>query len=145
MKAIGTVNNVDSKTAVVEITRSSACSSCHNCESKNNCHIELLFGNQTETVCVNADNSINAKVGDKVEIESSTKTTLFMSFFVYVIPVIVTAVAYLLFDGILADSVASVLALVVLIVSFVITALLANRAAKKRIKPVIMKILEENE
>ena len=79
MKNKGTVVEINNNTARVKVIRSSVCSSCRNCEAKGACHIELVLGNQTEDVFVDAVNNINAKPGDNVEIEFSSKKTLFVS------------------------------------------------------------------
>ena len=90
----GTVVETHKGTAKVKVIRSSACSSCHNCEAKGACHVELVLGNQTEDVFVDAVNLANAKQGDLVQIEFSSKKTLFVSMLVFVLPIIISMISF---------------------------------------------------
>ena len=146
MKAKGIVVDIDGQFAKVKCLRSSACSSCHNCEAKGTCHAELIFGEQTEDVFVHVDNRLNAKIGDSVELESSSARTLLASVILFVLPVIFASLSYLVCEALLLSSVVSSLILLcVLIVSFLVVAKITNKLAEQNIISYIVRILEESE
>ena len=67
--------------AVVMCKRNSA---CDHCPSSGACQI----GDDSETMLVDAFNSIGAKIGDRVKIVTSTKHFLQSSFMLYIVPII---------------------------------------------------------
>lgn len=74
--------------AVVAVERRSACSgdcdSCHGCS------------HQTETVMVNAQNHAGAKPGDLVQVESASGRVLGLAVLLYIMPILLMIVGYLL-------------------------------------------------
>ncbi|MBE6681769.1 MAG: hypothetical protein E7600_05770 [Ruminococcaceae bacterium] len=145
MKAIGVVTEVKGKTVLVKGTRSSACSSCHNCEAKESCHIELIFGDQKQDVFVEAYNSVGACVGNRVALESATDKTLFASVFTFIIPIILAVVTYLVASSYFTQELSAILTLIALVITFLASSKLMNVFAKKHLKPVVTEILEESE
>lgn len=145
MKAIGTVIRVDKNTVTVVSERNSACSSCHNCEAKGACHAELVFGEQTQSIVVDAENKADAKIGDVVELESSTTGTLFAALGLYIVPFIITLVFYLFFNNLFTDSDYFPLALIlVLCAGFVVMGKVVNRVVKNKHAIYVVRILEES-
>lgn len=145
MRATGIVIETDKSVAKVKSTRESACSSCHNCEAKGACHAELIFGSQTEEVYIFAKNTIGAMVGDRVELESSTTKTLFASASIFVLPVILSALSYILSERFVSIFRPEYVFLTVLIISFMVLARIINIFAKRRLATYIVRILEESE
>lgn len=144
MKAIGIVTRVTENIATVVSKRSSACASCHNCQAKGMCHAELVFGNQTENVEVSAINRIGAKVGDTVELESSTSKVLLLSFFTFIFPFLSSALLYLIMNKIINDSnVLPLLMIAVFVICFIVSVFVLNRFLKNKTTAVIVKIIEE--
>lgn len=145
MKAVGIVTKIENGVATVLCQRSSACSSCHECEAKGACHAELIFGNQEQTVTAEAENSLGAKIGDKVEIESSTVNTLLSAFFVFVIPFFVSLLIYFTVKEKLSDNTFFPLILIaVFLLAFYVSGKIVNAFIKKRHKTYIVEILEES-
>lgn len=145
MKATGIVTETNGNSAVVKSTRNSACSSCHNCEARDACHVELIFGEQKQDVCVTALNKAGASVGDKVALESATDKTLFVSAFTFIIPIIISVIAYVVSIEHLSAELSAVITMVSLFFSFFITSKIMNVYAKHYLKPIITEILEESE
>ena len=146
MEAIGKVIEVNGKTATVESLRGSACSSCHNCEAKGACHAELIFGSQNSKVYSVADNSIGAKIGDTVELESSTKKTLLVAFVVFVLPVIIACALYFVLSSFIRNiTVLAVLLVLFFTASFFVLIKLMNFYVKKNVSLRIVRITEERE
>ena len=145
MKATGKVIETIGKRARVESVRSSACSSCHECEARGACHAELIFGSQTQSVIIETDNRIGAKVGDTVEIESSSSKTLAVSAVVFIIPIILSVIAYVIANKTLTDLQSALVLLITLLISFFVFLKLMNRFVKTSLASYIVKISEESE
>ena len=145
MKATGIVISANGKIATVKSTRSSACASCHNCQAKENCHIELIFGEQKQDVTVDAYNRIGAKAGNKVVLETSTDKTLFASAITFIIPIILAVISYIISYDYVSTGISAIITMSVLFVSFFALSKLMNIYAKHFLKPIVIEILEESE
>jgi sigma-E factor negative regulatory protein RseC len=77
----GIVTQVDPSTAWVKTIRSSACESC---ATKDSCH---TAGNQ-KAMIVMVENTLQVKKGDHVVIGIQTRPMLYLTFLLYVFPVI---------------------------------------------------------
>ena len=146
MNAIGTVIEIDKNNmAVVSTQRSSACSSCHNCEASGACHAELIFGEQKSVVIHKAENAVGAKVGDTVEISASTNKTLLISALVFVLPLLITIICYFCLSAFIVNvGLLTALLVVLYFLSFVVMAKMVNVYAKNNIKTFVVRILEES-
>ena len=69
---------VDNKTAKLRMKRHSACASCGKCATTS----------EEKDIIVEVDNTIGAKVGDRVEVNMETINVLKAAFIVYTIPLI---------------------------------------------------------
>ena len=146
MKAIAKVVDVKNETATVISQRSSACASCHNCENGGVCHAQLVFGNQVEEVVLDVKNTVNAKVGDTVELESSTNKTLFVSIILFILPIIFSVFAYFAVSNITAIEYIPALSMIVsFAATFAIITKMMNIYTKKHITAYTVKILEESD
>ena len=76
MQETGKVINIDKGNAFIEFKRTAACGKCHACG--------MLSGQGSVTV--KAPNDVGAKVGDRVEVEFSTKNALGTSAIAYLVP-----------------------------------------------------------
>lgn len=85
MREIGQVIKIENGYAKVQIKRTEACAKCGACDMGKSKSIEFL-----------AKNSISAKVGDKVEIETQTANVLKASFIMYGVPLIFFLIGTLL-------------------------------------------------
>lgn len=86
MNKIGTVESIDKKMITVKIQRDSSCGEncamCNACPGKN-----MLITLQTD---------IPLQKGDKVKLETNTKYVLFSAFCVYILPIILLIVGYVI-------------------------------------------------
>ena len=73
MKTFATVITVTDMYAVVETERVSACEGCHKATEEGGCSVCTLMGGSRK-VSAKADNTLGAKVGDRVVIVSPRKT-----------------------------------------------------------------------
>ena len=145
MRATGIVTEINKGYATVVSERSSACASCHNCEAKGACHIELVFGEQKQNASVVAKNAVGAKCGDTVELESSTFATLFCAFSVFVLPFFVTLAFYFLSSpSTKAGAYFPLVLIAVFCLSFFVIGVIFNTLIKKRHSIYIVKVLEES-
>ncbi|MBQ7398916.1 MAG: SoxR reducing system RseC family protein [Clostridia bacterium] len=145
MKAVGIVTKTENNSAIVVSERSSACSSCHNCEAKGACHAEIVFGEQTQSVEVSVKNTVGAKCGDKVELESSTLGTLAAAFSVFVVPVVLTLMSYfLLKDSLEQSNLLPIVLIAVFCIGFFVLGKIINQVIKKKHTIYIVGILEES-
>lgn len=145
MQTVARVLKVSGNMARVVCKRQSACdTSCKSCENKDSCAGQLLFTNDS-SVELDVYNTVGAKVGDTVELSSSTFKTLVISLVVFVFPVLFSVIGYVVCDK-LTESIylpALVLA-AVFAVAFAATAFCMNEYAKKNIRIEIVKIVEES-
>ena len=146
MKAIGKVKELKNDYAVVVSERKSACSACHNCEAKGTCSAELVFGEQKQDVSVTAYNSVGAKIGDTVELESSTKYTLSLAIIIFILPFLLTAAIYYLIVNIFNSGISlPPILIVIFLVLFIIVSKIANRIIQSKKTITIVRVLEENQ
>ena len=82
MKEVGFVHKIKGSTATVRFERKTACENCNMClKPREEMYVELKLRN-----------SLNAKVGDRVEVTMGQRAVLTASFIVYVAPLLVMAI-----------------------------------------------------
>lgn len=86
MEEAGTV--IELKPNQIAVVRCQKGSACQHCVSKSSC----LSGEQTGTMQVDAHNPLNAKVGDRVRLVTSSRVFLRSSFILYIVPLIALVV-----------------------------------------------------
>jgi sigma-E factor negative regulatory protein RseC len=86
----GIIINVNETTAMVRTKQMTACKSC---AEKNTCH---GTGGSKKIMEVEAENSVNAQLGDTVIVSFATSQLFKLSFLLYVFPVIVMIIGALL-------------------------------------------------
>ena len=87
------VIEVQGNRALVEVQRKSACEGCHKMTSGEGCGVCSLLGSDSRFTA-KADNRIGACVGDRVEVQSATGRVLYYSALVFLVPVIVGVLLY---------------------------------------------------
>lgn len=112
MDQIGQVVEIQGKTAIVRVRRTSACGeNCSGCSGE--C--------KPTASTMKAVNGLDAKVGDMVKVEMNPGAYVLLAFIGYILPLILTVAAYLLANRITSDSlVADITAVVTLIVTLVV-------------------------
>ena len=130
MKKSGYVESVYGNNAVVRIKRDSACGdNCGNCSG---CNL---------AVSVDALNYINAKQGDKVEVEMNSKTVIGTAFMVYIIPLVVLIIGYIIGDYIFNNELKSIFTSLIFFSLCVIMLIAYSRFSKKEIQNKIVCII----
>lgn len=87
MRLEGTVMNIkESGLAMVEVASNPECAKCGGCFGKGGGRIE-----------VPAENGLNAKVGDRVVVETSQSNVITASLILFIVPLLALAAGYFLF------------------------------------------------
>lgn len=129
----GLVKEIDKKSKlVVEFDRKASCEKCGMC----------AFGKDNMKVSVKVDNTLNAKVGDIVEVKMGDKFVLASAAVVYIIPLILVALALILSRN-LDELVQFALVMVSLVIGFTIAAFIDKKAKNnKGFVPTLVQIVE---
>ncbi len=95
-----------------------------------------------------AENTIGAKVGDTVEIESANSFVLTLALLVFILPFVLAAVLYFVVSNtrlpFFEPNEAEMVAVVTFFVFFILFAVFANLFCKKYAKTSIHRIVKEN-
>lgn len=138
MQQIGIVKELCGKLALVEVSRHSACEGCH-AKADGNCSACVSFGDKKTSA--NADNSIGAKVGDRVILETESRTVILYAASVFLFPVLLAVIGYLLGTFMSFTAAPYIGAILGFILAFVIVWATLDRRAKKRCDVRIVRIL----
>lgn len=138
MQQIGIVRALEGDFAIVEVSRKSACESCH-AATDGECSACISFGNKS--VSAKAENAVGANIGDRVMIESSSKTVIIYAAAVFLFPLVLGIIGY--FIGTLFSGMALpyIFAVVGFVLAFIIVWATLNRYAAKHPDVHITKIL----
>ncbi len=98
----GKVKELSGELARVVVMRQSACDGC---KQKNLCAGINSGCSDGKPIEALVKNTVGAKVGDEVVLESSSRFVLGMAFCVFVLPIIVAFAVYVIVDGFLAPAV----------------------------------------
>lgn len=135
MKQKAEVLELKGKNALVSVRRSSM---CEGCEKQGGCGTSCAAGNllgASKTMTVLASNEIGACVGDTVEVESESRTVLGYAALVFLFPIILCVVAYLIGQAAgVGETGAMICGLVGFLAAFPVI-LVFDRAKKKSAKP----------
>ncbi len=125
----------DNSIAQVSVKRASACG--HDCTSCGACGI------MDKPLIVEVENSIGAKLGDTVEIESESKKILYLASVVYLLPLLMFFVLYLLFFSFTKSDILSLLIGGVGFVLGIVFAIITNHREinKKTVEYKIVRVL----
>lgn len=92
MQTKAVVVKTDGKFATVETERKSACEGCHKAE-EGGCSVCSLMGGDRK-IATKALNSVGAKVGDVVTIESKTARMLWYGLLVFILPIVIALLSW---------------------------------------------------
>lgn len=138
MRRIGVVSEVYETHAVVKVSRKSACEGCH-ANAEGACGACVAFGDREVTS--KAENSIGAKVGDRVLLETESKTVVLYAAAVFLFPIILGIIGYFV-GGLLAHTAAPYIGVLAgFVLAFVTVWLTLNRVASRRLDVKIVRIL----
>jgi len=140
IEEIGTVIELkEQRIAVVMCKRNSA---CEHCPSTGTCSM----GDGSETMLVDAVNTIRAQVGDQVKIVASTKHFLQSSFMLYIVPIIGLLIGALIGETIAEKTqvgmdpslLSALMSVVFLVVTFLLIRLATMRLKREAFMPRII-------
>ena len=141
MKQIGIVKSVsrNSDEVTVEVVRKSACEMC---EKSGECHVcGLISGNRNVSVTVK--NTLGAKVGDRVELESSTISILSYAAAVFLLPIVIAIGLYLIYSRFCdVPQIGFLVSFLGLLVSVCVICFVLNKRIEKKKGIVITRIIE---
>jgi sigma-E factor negative regulatory protein RseC len=100
MNRVGQVIESNGDFAVIEINRTSACGSCHACDNGSE---------ESKEMKIKCHNTLEAKVGDYVEIDMENRDVLLAAFIAYGIPFIALLTGILLADQLFNSELISVI------------------------------------
>lgn len=127
--------------AMVSVERRAACDGCHKTADGQSCSICTLLGGNRESRA-KARNTVGAAVGDVVEIRTGTRRVLGYAALVFLLPVVLAIVGYLIGGWLaLGDVLSLCLALACLVVSFVGIGLYSKWVVSRRLDVEIVTIL----
>ncbi len=126
------------ETAVVEISRKSACEMCHGGESSA-CAACGIFTSSKSAVS-RAQNPVGAKAGDIVEVESKESTILGFAALVFLLPIALPLIAFLLLSANMTTAI--ITAVSVFLVTTVTVYFISKVYERKKPVLVITKILK---
>lgn len=132
MKQIGKVVETNGDVAKIEVDRVSACDMCEN---------SAHCAEKCKKVYATASNSINAMIGDTVEIETETGRVLLNSVLVFLFPVFLAIGAYFLSDLFLGENASVIITFFTLVFSICAFSFVLNRISKKKVISRIVRIL----
>ncbi len=133
--------------ARVRVLRSAMCEGCAARSEGKSCACSLMLGSAREMIA-DADNSIGAKAGDDVEIETDSETVLLYAALVFLAPIFGTVLFYLIGQRIFSFPYApAVCALVGFIIAFVPALIVdrINRTKTPRVRIVTVNRCESSE
>jgi len=124
MQQYAFVKNIDNDIAEISIYRSSACGE--------GCGQNCTICGTAKPITAYAKNSVNAKIGDRVVIESSSATILSLSFAMYIIPLIFMICGYFIGANLgLNENNSAISAVIGLLIGF-LPSIFINKRMKKR-------------
>lgn len=137
MKQNGVVIKTDDNgTAQVSVKRESACEACR---IKNSCIT------CKKTISSVADNSIGAKEGDTVTLETPSSLILLYSALVFILPIIVALASYFIGTAVFKNDISPyILSLVCFILTFIVLNITINKRASKKNSVKIIGIVESH-
>ena len=140
MTEVGRVVSVNGSAAVVAMTASGACEKCGLCLSSSNGREILLL----------ARNEARAEPGDAVEVEIAPGRVLVAAFALYMLPVLMTIIGFLVGSAVSdwaeESSLPIVLSVVFLVVSFLAVWLVDRRLRKtERREGTVKRVLSDDE
>ena len=138
MRQVGIVREVNEYCAVVEVSRKSACEGCH-ASLEGGCSACVSFGKKE--IRTRADNSIGARVGDRVLLETDSTTVIIYALAVFLLPIVTAAVGYILLSSLLGELAGYITAVACFISVFAISCLSLNSRASRRFDVKIVNVL----
>ena len=127
--------------AIVEISRKSACAMCR--EGGSSACAACSIFTSSKKASARAQNKVGAETGDIVEVEGSEKTIIGFAALVFILPIVLPIVGFLLFRS--NHTVAITVAAAAMFLSFIVVYFISKSYEKKKPVLTITKILKKRE
>ncbi|MFA5561883.1 MAG: SoxR reducing system RseC family protein [Eubacteriales bacterium] len=138
----GTVISTEGAFAVVQVRRDAACDGCH--RQADGCTACSLLGAGQRNHVVKVANPVQAQAGDVVELEAPSARILFYAFMLFVLPVLLSLLAYGVSVWLGAESAVRILCGVgAFILAFAGIAAGLNRMAAGKPETVIVRVINQ--
>lgn len=133
MKEVGEVVRLDKNRAIVKVDKKDECSKCGMC----------LFPKGASSIELDSYNEVNAKVGDKVIIESKESSKLLGAMLVFLVPLILIGLSIFFAYVVIGKEIWSLfLSLIFIVVWYIILSVIDNKLKRlKSFSPEIIMIL----
>ena len=139
------VEIIDPEIAVVSVERRAACDGCHKAADGKGCSVCTLLGSKGETRA-RAKNTVGAALGDAVEVESRTCRIIGYAALVFLLPVVLAIVGYLIGAKLsLGEGAALLLALGGLLLAFLLIFFYSKLVVSRRVDIEIISIVQGQE
>ena len=126
----------------IEVSRETACEGCS--QNKNGtCHACIMLGDGNRSMRTRALDELGAKVGDRVEVETDSKTVIKYAAEVFLLPIILGAAGYLIGENFAWKLAPLVCSLIGFAMAFVYVKLVPAKRAENHCDVKIVKILGE--
>lgn len=122
MREVGKVTKVDGEFALVRVDKKDECSKCGMC----------AFPKNANSINFNAKNTVNAKVDDEVIIETVKDTKLLGAVLVFLIPLLLIGLSYLITDLFLSNEIWVLIFSVIFLVLWYTILAVIDKALKKK-------------
>lgn len=138
MQQIGIVKEICGEFATVEVSRKSACEGCHE-SADGQCAACVSFGAKKTTAT--AKNAANAKIGDRVMLETDSGVVILYAAAVFLFPLMLAVLGYMLGSLLKLFAAAYIGAIIGFVLAFVIVWATLNKRASKHCDIRIVRIL----
>ena len=142
MKQKGTVISTEGAFAMVQVRRASACDGCH--RQAEGCGVCSLLSAGNRRHVVKVSNPVQAQAGDVVELEAAGSRILFYAFMLFVLPILLSLLAYGVSVWLGAESaVRTICGIGAFIVAFASIAAGLNRMAAREPETAIIRVINQ--
>ena len=138
MQQIGVVKEILGEFATVEVSRKSACESCYS-NTDSGCEACVCLGHKMTTA--KAKNTVNAKIGDRVILETDSVTVMLYAAAIVLFPIILAVLGYMIGSLLNFAAAAYIGAVLGFLIAFVIVWATLNKRASNHCDVQIVRIL----
>ncbi len=139
MRQIGIVKSLDGNRATISVSRKTACESCAAKSGEGGCSGCMTLATSRELLAA-ADNTLGAKVGDRVVVETDSNIVIGYAAAVFLLPLLLGVAGYFV-GGLISTPAAYIVSVVGFVAAFAFLYFGLNRRAEKRCDVKIVSII----
>ena len=144
MRQKAVVVAVKDSVATVEVLRSTMCEGCEKSKDGGACACGALLG-ATRSMRADAENPVGASDGDTVEVETDSRTVLGSAALVFLLPVVLALVFYLIAESLTASETIPLIAAGAGFVLSVVPTVIVDRSRRGRPQLAVVGVLRRND